>query len=88
MPGGLIQLVAFGAQNYYLNGNPSVSFFKKVYKTYTNFSMESMKVIFNKNQQNLLQRYLEMLILYKKSIFRLNYLILKNKFKKMLIMLL
>lgn len=49
MPGGLIQLVAFGAQNYYLNGNPSVSFFKKVYKTYTNFSMESMKVIFNKN---------------------------------------
>ena len=27
----------------------SVSFFKKVYKTYTNFSMESMKVIFNKN---------------------------------------
>ena len=49
MPGGLIQLVAFGAQNVLLNGNPSVSFFKKVYKTYTNFSMESMRVIFNKN---------------------------------------
>ena len=49
MPGGLIQLVAFGAQNYFLNGNPSVSFFKKVYKTHTNFSMESMRVIFNKN---------------------------------------
>ena len=49
MPGGLIQLVAFGAQNYLLNGNPSVSFFKKVYKTHTNFAMESMRVVFNKN---------------------------------------
>lgn len=49
MPGGLIQLVAFGAQNYLLNGNPSVSFFKKVYKTHTHFAMESMKVVFNKN---------------------------------------
>ena len=49
MPGGLIQLVAFGAQNFLLNGNPSVSFFKKVYKTHTHFAMESMKVVFNKN---------------------------------------
>lgn len=49
MPGGLVQLVAFGAQNYLLNGNPSVSFFKKVYKTHTNFAMESMRVVFNKN---------------------------------------
>lgn len=49
MPGGLIQLVAFGAQNYLLNGNPTVSFFKKVYKTHTNFAMESMRVVFNKN---------------------------------------
>ena len=49
MPGGLIQLVAFGAQNILLNGNPSVSFFKKVYKTYTNFAMESMRVVFDKN---------------------------------------
>jgi len=49
MPGGLIQLVAFGAQNILLNGNPSVSFFKKVYKTHTNFAMESMRVIFDKS---------------------------------------
>jgi len=49
MPGGLIQLVAFGAQNILLNGNPSVSFFKKVYKTHTNFAMESMRVVFDKN---------------------------------------
>jgi hypothetical protein len=52
MPGGLIQLVAYGSQNVYLNGNPSVSFFKKVYKTHTNFSTESMKVVFNKNEIN------------------------------------
>ena len=49
MPGGLIHLVAFGAQNILLNGNPSVSFFKKVYKTHTNFAMESMRVIFDKS---------------------------------------
>lgn len=49
MPGGLIQLTASGAQNLLLNGNPSVSFFKKVYKTHTNFAMESMSVVFNKN---------------------------------------
>lgn len=50
MPGGLIQLVAFGAQNVLLNGNPTISFFKKVYKTHTNFSMESMRVICNRNE--------------------------------------
>lgn len=50
MPGGLLQLVAFGAQNLYLNGNPSLSFFKKVYKTHTNFACESIKVNFNKNE--------------------------------------
>ena len=52
MPGGLIQLVAIGAQNYLLNGNPSISFFKKIYKTHTNFSMESIKSYFNKNYAN------------------------------------
>lgn len=50
MPGGLLQLVAFGAQNLYLNGNPSLSFFKKVYKTHTNFACESIKINFNKNE--------------------------------------
>lgn len=48
MPGGLIQLVAVGGQNIYLNGNPKLSFFKKVFKTFTNFSMESMRLNFNK----------------------------------------
>lgn len=49
MPGGLLQLVAYGAQNIYLNGNPKLSFFKKVYKTHTNFSMESIRINLNKN---------------------------------------
>ena len=52
MPGGLLQLVAYGAQNFYLNGNPSLSFFKKIYKTHTNFSTESIKLNFNRTTLN------------------------------------
>lgn len=48
MGGGAIQLVAWGNQNKHLMGNPSITFFKKVYKTHTNFSMESIVVPFNK----------------------------------------
>jgi hypothetical protein len=52
MPGGLLQLVAYGAQNIYLNGNPSLSFFKKIYKTHTNFASESMRLNFNRTSIN------------------------------------
>jgi hypothetical protein len=52
MPGGLIQLMAIGAQNVYLNGNPSLSFFKKIFKTHTNFATESIKLNFNRNTMN------------------------------------
>jgi hypothetical protein len=52
MPGGLLQLVASGSQDLLLNGNASVSFFKKVYKTYTNFAMESMRVTLNRTSMN------------------------------------
>ena len=52
MPGGLLQLVAYGAQNFYLNGNPSLSFFKKVFKTHTNFSSESIRINFNRSTLN------------------------------------
>jgi hypothetical protein len=52
MPGGLLQLVSFGAQNLYLNGNPSLSFFKKVYKTHTNFAYESIRLNFNRTTIN------------------------------------
>lgn len=40
MPGGLLQLSAYGSQDFYLTGNPQISFFKTVYRRYTNFSME------------------------------------------------
>lgn len=40
MSGGLMQLVAYGAQDVYLTGNPQITFFKVVYRRHTNFSME------------------------------------------------
>ena len=43
MGGGLMQLVAYGAQDVYLTGNPQITFFKVVYRRHTNFSMESVK---------------------------------------------
>ena len=43
MGGGLLQLVAYGAQDVYLTGNPQITFFKMVYKRHTNFSMESIE---------------------------------------------
>ena len=38
--GALTQLIAYGAQDVYLTGNPQITFFKMVYRRYTNFSME------------------------------------------------
>lgn len=49
MGGGLIQLVAIGAQDKYLTSNPSITFFKTVYKKHTNFSMETTDEIFSNN---------------------------------------
>ena len=43
MGGGLIQLIAVGIQDIYLIGNPQITFFKTVFKRYTNFSLESMQ---------------------------------------------
>ena len=43
MGGGLMQLVAYGAQDVYLTGNPQITFFKVVYRRHTNFSMESIR---------------------------------------------
>ena len=42
MGGGLMQLVAYGAQDIYLTGNPQITFFKVVYRRHTNFSMEEI----------------------------------------------
>ena len=43
MPGGYMQLLAFGAEDIYLTGNPQMSFFKAVYRRYTNFSIECIE---------------------------------------------
>jgi hypothetical protein len=45
--GGLIQLVAYGAQDVYLTANPQVTFFKQLYRRHSNFAMESIEQTFN-----------------------------------------
>ena len=47
MGGGLMQLVAYGAQDAFLTGNPEITFFKVVYRRHTNFAMESIVQDFN-----------------------------------------
>ena len=49
MGGGLMQLVAYGAQDVFLTGKPEISFFKVVYRRHTNFAMESIEQTFNGN---------------------------------------
>lgn len=49
MAGGLMQLVAYGAQDVYLTGNPQITFFKVVYRRHTNFSMECIEHSLNGN---------------------------------------
>jgi hypothetical protein len=46
MPGGLLQLVAIGAQNELVNGSPSMTHFRAVYRRHTNFAMESIRMTF------------------------------------------
>jgi hypothetical protein len=45
--GGLLQLVAQGKQDVFLTGNPQVTWFKMVYRRYTNFSIESQVIPFD-----------------------------------------
>jgi hypothetical protein len=47
MGGGLLQLVAYGAQDVYLTGNPQITFFKVVYRRHTNFAMEAIQQTFS-----------------------------------------
>ena len=47
MGGGLMQLVAYGAQDIYLTGNPQITFFKVVYRRHTNFAMECIEQTIN-----------------------------------------
>jgi hypothetical protein len=52
MGGGLMQLVAYGAQDIYLTGNPQITFFKVVYRRHTNFSMEEIEQTLNGTTTN------------------------------------
>jgi hypothetical protein len=47
MPGGIVQISKYGSKNLFLTGNPSITFFRSVYKRYTNFSIESKSVHFD-----------------------------------------
>jgi hypothetical protein len=47
MGGGLMQLVAYGAQDVYLSGNSQITFFKAVYRRHTNFSIEPIQQTWN-----------------------------------------
>jgi hypothetical protein len=42
-----MQLVAYGAQDVYLTGNPQITFWKVTYRRYTNFAVESIEQTFN-----------------------------------------
>ena len=42
-----MQLVAYGAQDVYLTGNPQITFWKVTYRRHTNFSIESIEQTFN-----------------------------------------
>ena len=49
MGGGLMQLVAYGAQDIYLTGNPQITFWKVVYRRCTNFAIEAVEQTFMGN---------------------------------------
>lgn len=41
--GGIVQIAVYGAQDLYLTGNPQITFFKIVYRRYTNFAIQSSR---------------------------------------------
>lgn len=47
--GGLIQLAAYGQSDVFLTGNPQITFWKMVFKRYTNFAIESIEQPFTGN---------------------------------------
>ena len=47
-----MQLVAYGAQDVYLTGNPKVTFFQAVYRRHTNFAMETIEQTVNGTAAN------------------------------------
>ena len=52
MSGGIAQLVAVGAQDVHLVGQPEISFFRSTYKRYTNFSQTVERQVIQGNVSN------------------------------------
>jgi hypothetical protein len=52
MAGGLMQLVAYGAQDIYLTGQPKITFFQAIYQRHTNFAMENIQQTVNGSAAN------------------------------------
>jgi hypothetical protein len=48
MAGGVSHLIAYGAQDQYLMGNPQISFFNVLYRRHTNFSNNANEIDFGK----------------------------------------
>lgn len=42
--GGLMQLVAYGAQDVYLSNSPQITFFRTTYRRHTNFAMDGIEI--------------------------------------------
>jgi hypothetical protein len=61
MTGGLIQIVAYGTADVFLTGMPQITFFKLVYRRYTNFAIESIEQKFSgvQNFDNIISCTLE-----------------------------
>lgn len=47
MPGGLIQIASYGSQDLTLTGNPQITFFKIVFRRYTNFGIRTIEISFD-----------------------------------------
>ena len=47
MPGGLIQIASYGSQDLTLTGNPQITYFKIVFRRYTNFGIRTIEVPFD-----------------------------------------
>lgn len=54
MPSGLIQLVRYGSQDIFFTGNPQITYFKTVYRRYTNFAMDTVRQDFRNIDTSLL----------------------------------
>ena len=47
MPGGLIQIASYGSQELTLTGNPQITYFRIVFRRYTNFGIRTVEIAFD-----------------------------------------